>query len=100
MLSGINRLGMALVLVSAGCTFPDVFVGDIIGVFRRYFDVSMGEMVGTFLGPTEVVRILLLDLCIQSEIGGFDLPFLELLAMWVVLYTTNHEIGQMTELMS
>jgi hypothetical protein len=42
---------VAFVFVLAGTTFPDIFVGDVVGMFCCYNNVSVGEVVGAFFGP-------------------------------------------------
>jgi hypothetical protein len=49
---------VTFIFVAAGCTFPDVFVGDGVGVFCCYFDVSVGEVVRAFVGPGSISMLL------------------------------------------
>lgn len=74
MFSRIDRLGMAFVFEAAerrgAC--PDVLVGDGVSMFGCYCYVAVGEEGRCF--------------------GG---PFLEFLAMRVVLDTADHEVGEM-----
>ena len=45
---------MAFVLSLASRAGPDVFVGDGIGVFRRYDYAAVGEGFGAFARPNKV----------------------------------------------
>ena len=45
---------MAFILSLANPAGPDVFIGDGIGVFRRYGYIAVGEGFGAFARPNEV----------------------------------------------
>ena len=66
MLGGIDGFGVALILIGAGSAFPDVFIRDVVGMLCRYFHVSVGEVVGAFLGPAIEIRTVLLLLSSKS----------------------------------
>ncbi len=73
---GIDALRVAFEFHAAGHTFPDILEVDVVGMLGCNFDPAMLE-----------------------QPRAFPCPGLEFLAMRVARHATDHEIGEMTELM-
>ena len=73
MLRRINRLTVPFVFGPTVCTYPDVLVRDLIGMFSSHVDAAMGKSGGAFPSPT-----------------------FEFFAVGVVLDVADHEVEEVT----
>ena len=71
MFNGIDGFAVAFILYFARGADPGVFVGDSIGVFSRYVDVSVGEGLGAFLCPSGVREKVSMRVTTQETITGY-----------------------------